>query len=189
MKTLTRCSLALAVAATTCLAAQAQTPTKRKPGLWEVQQTHQSGQVGGQQMPSMAEMQAMMAQMPPAQRAQMEKMMRQQGIGLTDKPNVTRYCLSKEMAERDPTAQPPDPNMKCEHRFTPVSSSEARFSFTCTGPQGTAKGEGRGWDITPEGYKTSMTMQGTSNGQPMTMKMEQTAKWLGSDCKGIKPLQ
>jgi hypothetical protein len=188
MKTFRPLTLCIAVAAL-CAGAQAQTLTKRKPGLWEVQQTQQSGQVAGQKMPSQAEMQAMMAQMPPAQRAQMEKIMREQGVGLTDKPNVMRHCLSKEMAERDPTAQAPDPNMKCEHQVVPVSSSEAKFAFTCTGPQGGVKGEGRGWDITPEGYKTSMAMQGTVNGQPMSMKMEQTAKWLGADCKGIKPMR
>jgi hypothetical protein len=188
MKTFRHLALA-AVLAAACGTLHAQSLVKRKAGLWEVQQTQQSGQVGGQKMPSQAEMQAMMAQMPPAQRAQMEKMMREQGVGLTDKPNVMRHCLSQEMADREPTAQPPDPSMKCEHKVTPVSSTEAKFAFACTGPQGGVKGEGRGYDMTPEGYKTSMTMQGTMNGQPMTMKMEQTAKWLGADCKGLKPMK
>ncbi|PPE69994.1 DUF3617 domain-containing protein [Caldimonas thermodepolymerans] len=181
-----RLSLALWLACA-CAAVQAQDLVKRKPGLWEVQ-TRQSGEAAGQKLPSQAEMQAMLARLPAAQRAQMEKMMREQGVGLTDRPDVMRYCLSPEMAARDITAQPSDPNMKCEHKLTPVSATEVKFSFTCTSPHGNSRGDGRAWDITPEAYRTSMTMQGTMNGQPMSMKMDQTAKWLGSDCRGIKPL-
>lgn len=169
-------------------AGQAQTLSKRKPGLWEVQQTQHSGQVAGQAMPSKREMDAAHAKMTPAQRQQLEQGMRERGLGLGSKPGAMRYCLSPQMAERDAFAQAPDPSMKCEHSLSPTSSSEARFSFSCSGPQGSLKGEGRGWNITPEGYRTSMTMEGTIQGQPMSMKMEQTGRWLGSDCQGIKPL-
>ncbi|AKJ26911.1 DUF3617 domain-containing protein [Caldimonas brevitalea] len=177
------------VAALALPSAQAQsTLVKRKPGLWEVRQTHQSGQVSGQQMPSNKEMEAALATMTPAQRKQVEQTMRERGLGLSQKPGTMRYCLSPQMAERDPLSQPPDPSMKCDHKVDPVSGTEARFSFTCTGDQGAIKGDGRGWDLTAEGYKTSMAMQGTINGEPVSMKMEQSGRWLGSDCKGLKPL-
>lgn len=189
MKTMLKsCAVPLALALCAVAIAQPQAPIKRKPGLWEVQLTHQSGQVAGQQMPSPEQMEAMRAQMPRAQRAELDRMMRERGMGLTDKAGVVRHCLSAEAAERGPMVQPPDAGMKCEHQMTPVSASEARFSFSCTGPQGQMQGEGRAWDLTPERYRTSMTMHGTMNGQPMTMSIAQAGRWLGSDCQGIKPL-
>lgn len=167
---------------------QAQTLSKRKPGLWEITQTQQGAQVDGEQMPSSEEIAQMMAQMPAAQRQQMEKMMRERGGGLSaSRPNTIRYCLTPEMAARDTFAQPPDPGMKCKHDVKAVSSSEARFTFTCSGPNGSFKGEGRSTGMSPEGYKTSISMQGTMEGTPMSMRTEQTGRWLGSDCQGLKP--
>ncbi|MCW7538868.1 DUF3617 domain-containing protein [Aquabacterium sp. A7-Y] len=179
--------LALA-AAVSAGASQAQTLTQRKPGLWEVQHTQQAGQVAGQAMPSQRELETALGRMTAEQRRQVEQTMRERGVGLTGKPGTMRYCLTQAMVERDPLSQPPDPSMKCEHSVQPKSATEASFSFSCTSPQGTLKGQGRGWNITPEGYRTSLAMEGTMNGQPMSMKMEQNARWLGSDCKGIKPL-
>lgn len=182
-----RCLCGLVLLAATAAVA-AQSPVKRKPGLWEVELTEQRGHVAGQPMPSPEQMEAMRAQMPKAQREQMDKLMRERGMGMTDKATTVRHCLSPQAAERGPIVQPPDAGMKCDHRMTPVSAQEARFSFICTGPKGQLQGEGRAWDLSPEHYKTSMTMQGTVNGQPISMSMTQTGRWLGSDCQGIKPL-
>lgn len=180
-------ALAALAAALVAPPALAQAPVKRKPGLWEVQLTEQRGHVAGQAMPSPQQMEAMRAQMPKAQREQMDKLMRERGMGMTDKANTVRHCLSPEAAERGPLVEPPDAGMQCEHRMTPVTARELRFSFTCAGPKGRMQGEGRAWDLSPEHYKTSMTMEGSINGQPMSMSMTQTGRWLGSDCQGIKP--
>lgn len=181
--------LAACLLAATLGTAQAQTVAKRKPGLWEVTQTRQDSQIGGQALPSQKEIAEMMAQMPPEQRKQMEAAMRQQGVGMSAaRPNTLRYCLTPEMAQRDEMAMPPDADMKCQHSVKPVSAKETRFSFVCSGPNGKFQGEGRSWDVGPEGYKTATTMRGTVEGQPMTMKMEQSGRWLGADCKGLKPI-
>jgi hypothetical protein len=151
--------------------ASAQTLPQRKPGLWEVQTQTQG---------AMAEMQKQMdetlARMPPAQRQQMEAMMRQQGVGMTNKPGTLRICVSPAMAAREGLHQP-DPEMKCQHKFTPVSSREARYAFTCTGPG------------SPEGYQSESTIKGQHQGRPMTTQFKQSARWLGADCQGLKPLE
>lgn len=178
---------ALAAAFTLALAvgqiASAQTLPQRKPGLWEVQTQTQG---------AMAEMQKQMdetlARMPPAQRQQMEAMMRQQGVGMTNKPGTLRICVSPAMAAREGLHQP-DPEMKCQHKFTPVSSREARYAFTCTGPGGPTQGEGRVWDYSPEGYQSESTIKGQHQGRPMTTQFKQSARWLGADCQGLKPLE
>jgi hypothetical protein len=173
----------LALAVGPISSAQAQTLPQRKPGLWEIQtQTHGA----------MAEMQKQveeaLARMPPAQRQQMEAMMRQQGVGMTNKPGSLRVCVSPAMAARESVHQP-DPEMKCQHKFTAVSSREARFAFTCTGPDGPTQGEGRVWDYGPEGYQSESTIKGQHQGRPMTMQFKQSARWLGADCQGLKPLE
>ena len=112
---------ALAVAAT----AQAADPARRKPGLWEVQSTTQgTGAPGADSaMPDMKNMS-------PEQRAMVEKMMKDRGMGPGAKPNSFRYCLSKERAEKDFVPQT-DPDTDCTHKMDATSASEAKFSFSC----------------------------------------------------------
>ncbi len=164
-------------------AVAAQTLTARKPGLWELKTTHQGGPMADAQK----QMEAAMASMPPAQRKQMEEMMRKQGVGVGGQPGVMRICVSPAMAARQDFAQP-DPKDNCQHKVTPVSSSEAKFSFTCKGDDGPSSGEGRLWDLTPEGYKSQMKLQSRHEGKPVTMDVQQSARWVGADCQGIKPL-
>jgi hypothetical protein len=173
-----RLAVALTAAAL-CAGATAQT-TPRKPGLWEVQTQH-----SGSAMPDMAKM---LADMPPAQRAQMEKMMKERGVAAGGAPSSMRYCLSPEKAAQEPMAQA-DPDTKCEHKTGSRAGGETRFSFTCTGKDGTKmQGEGRTFDTTPEKYAMEMTTRTSQGGQPMEMRMSQRGKWLGADCKGLKPL-
>lgn len=171
-------AIALA-AAVACSAAVAQ-PAARKPGLWEVQTQHAGGA-----MPDMAKM---LAEMPPAQRAQVEQMMKERGVATGGAPSSFRYCLSPEKAAQEPMAQA-DPDTKCEHKVAGRTGGETRFSFTCTGKDGTKmQGEGRTFDTTPERYAMEMTTRTLHQGQPMEMRMSQRGKWLGADCKGLKPL-
>lgn len=175
--------LAAALAAAS-LPAAAQTLTARKPGLWEIKTTHQ----GGPMAEAQKQMEAAMASMPPAQRKQMEEMMRKQGVGMTGQPGAMRLCVSPAAAARQDFTRP-DPKADCQHKVTPVSGSEAKFSFTCKGAGGPSSGEGRVWGLTAEGYQSQMKMQSMHEGKPVTMDMQQTARWLGSDCQGIKPLE
>jgi len=185
-----RLTSALALAIASAAAAQAQTLPERKPGLWEVQVTHK-GAMADMQKQAQQQMQAAMARMSPEQRKQMEQMMAGRGVpmpGAGGNSEALRICLTPEQAARELDPRP-DPGQRCERQITPVSASEARFTVSCSGPEGRMTGEGRAWDISPTGYRMqmSMKMQGQGAG-PQTMEMEQTARWLGADCKGVKPI-
>ncbi|MCO5102019.1 MAG: DUF3617 domain-containing protein [Burkholderiaceae bacterium] len=162
-------------------AAHAQTLPQRKPGLWEVKI-----QMQGMLAEMQKQMQAALDGMNPAQRKQLEQMMKQQGMADLSGPH--RYCLTPEQAAREALASP-DPELDCTHKLSPVSSSEAKFSFSCTGRDGKTTGTGRIWNMSPERYQMEMTMKGNTPAGPQEMQMEHSARWLGSDCKGTKPMQ
>lgn len=176
------------LAAAVCLAASAwaaPTLTQRKPGLWEVQTT-----TAGAGMPQAPNMKDMMANLPPEQRARVEQMMKDQGVGMGARPNSFRMCLSKEQAEKNEMSVQPDPDTHCDNTMTPVSSREAKFTFQCRRKDGsTMKGEGRAYDLTPESYAMDLRMTVQQHqGAPMTMQTAQRGKWVGADCKGLKPI-
>jgi hypothetical protein len=170
------CTLAV-LAAVASVSASAQ--ALRKPGLWEVQTKNT---VAG--MPNMEEM---MAQVPAAQRAQMEQMMKQQGMAMGGPPGSLRYCLTAERAAKE-AVPASDPNMRCDNKMGKRTDTEVRFSFTCTAKDGSAiTGEGRAHDITPERYAMDLDMKTMREGRPMQMRVEQKGRWLGADCQGVKP--
>jgi Spy/CpxP family protein refolding chaperone len=173
--------IALCALAALCVAAASvQSQTQRKPGLWEVQSKH-----SGAGMPNMEEM---LAKVPPAQRAQVEQMMKQQGAGTGGAPNSFRYCLTPERAAKE-MVPASDPDTQCEHKMGARAGSEQRFSFTCKSKNGNmVEGDGRSYDVTPESYALDMNMKTVREGKPMQMRMEQRGRWLGADCKGLKPL-
>ena len=168
------------LAALAAAGALAQPQVQRKPGLWEVQSKH-----SGAGMPNMQEM---LANVPPEQRAQVEQMMKQQGVGMGARPNTFRYCLTPERAAKE-MVPASDPDTRCEHKMGARSGAEQRFAFTCKAKDGsTVDGDGRAFDISPEGYGLDMNMKMVRDGKPMQMRMEQRGRWLGADCKGLKPL-
>jgi hypothetical protein len=171
--------------ASLALGSQAADPPKRKPGLWEVQTSTQGAGVPQGGMPDMNEA---MKNMSPEQRAMVEKMMKDRGVGVGAKPNSFRYCLTKERAEREFVPQP-DPDTECTHHMDSTSSSEAKFSFSCKRKDGsTVQGQGRAYNLTPESYASEVDMKMQHQGKPMQLHTEQKGKWLGADCQGLKPL-
>lgn len=183
MNKTTFAALALLAGATTAASAT-DLMAKRKPGLWEIQ-----GQAGGATVDAMnKQMEAAMAKMTPEQRAQMEGFMKKRGTAAGGMGTTHfRYCLTPEKAATESFAKP-EPDADCTQNLVQSSATEVKFSFSCKRKDGrTEQGEGRAWNIGPEGYQLSMHISGTErNGQPMDLKVEQTAKWLGADCKGVK---
>lgn len=180
-----------AVALLIAAPAASQDLPKRKAGLWEIQVTH-GGDLAELQKQARQKMQAAMAGMNPEQRRLMEQMMAGRGIatpGAAGAPQVHRFCLTPAQAARELDARP-DPGQRCSQKITPVSASEARFTVTCDGPDGKSSGEGRVWDLSPNGYRMQMTMTMQGKGAPGSQKMEMSheARWLGADCKGVAPL-
>jgi hypothetical protein len=162
--------------------AQAQTI---KPGLWEItQKTNVDGRDMGAQM---AQMQAQLEKMPPAQRKMMEEMMAKQGVSMPGTAGggamTLKTCLSKEMVEKNQLApQQGD----CTHSQQPRSGNTMKFSFQCKNPPSTGEGE-----VTFSGsdaYTTKVRVTTQRGGQQHTATMEGSSKWLGADCGSIKPM-
>ncbi len=169
----------LALGATLAVPAAAQSI---RPGLWEI--TNKMESADGSMQAAMAEMQEELAQMDPAQRQAMEKMMAQQGVSLSATPGGgmrTKMCLTREMAAR--ADLPVQTQGNCKHQRSPAAGGKFKFSFTCTNPQSSGEGE-----VSFKGdtaYTTKMTVRNAGD-EPMTM--EASARWLGADCGNIKPM-
>lgn len=166
----------LALAATSALA-----DSGMKPGLWEMRVIKQI--VDGQDMAAqMAEaqkqMQKMLADMPPAQRKQMEQAMG--GQAAMPSNNTQRICISPAMAADDKPVVPTE--AKCEPSKVQRSGNKTTYELNCPNMKG--KGESI---VSGDTITSKMDMVVTERGERHTMQSESQMKYLGSDCKGIKP--
>ncbi|MBN9426107.1 MAG: DUF3617 domain-containing protein [Burkholderiales bacterium] len=163
-------SLLLAAAAAlpaAAVAADALPPVK--PGLWEMQ-------VRSPELDQMrAQMQAQMAKMSPAQRAQMEAMMGQAGFGVGP-GGTTRVCITPEMVKQAPMSVPD----KCKGSWQ-VKGRLVSFEYTCQdGTQG--RGETHyGSDTAFSGWIESASPRGKQ-------RIENSGRWVAADCGNVKPL-
>jgi len=171
--------LVLATAALGCAA------QNMKPGLWEI--TNQV-QVGGKDMgEAMAQMQKQMASMPPEQRKMMEDMMAKQGVQMGTNANgglSVKVCMTQDMVERNQISPPGD---NCTSSSTPRVGSSMKFSFSCTKPPSSGKGEVT--FTSPEAYSMKMTSTSGAAGKEGSVNMQATGRWQGANCGNVKPLQ
>jgi hypothetical protein len=179
MKTVAFALAALAGTVAVPAAAQAL-----KPGLWEMQ--HKAGSNPDVDK-AMADMREQMASMPPEQRKQMEQMMASRGMSMSPAAGAgmaVRMCLTKEMIERNEVT---DTRGDCKTTQRQRSGNTLTMAFTCTNPPST--GETRVTFDSPESYSSRTTITSRTNGQPETMTVEGTARWLGADCGSVKRMQ
>lgn len=176
--------IAMAVGASVACSAHGQALDQRKPGLWELQYTVQGSEMQAEQ----AQMAERLAKMPPEKRAQMEAYLQQHGIGVTAGPGgapmtTMRFCLTpqdiaeqsgrnllKGMRERD-----------CNTKILSQTAREVHVHAVCPKPDD-AMGEidARIYDLSPDHYAVEMKTRGRRG----DMRMQQKARWLGSDCRG-----
>jgi Protein of unknown function (DUF3617) len=160
-----------------------------KPGLWEIaSRVGGSGEMGAKMAAAQAQMRQQLAEMPPAQRKQMEQMLAQQGMNMGTGAGsgiTTRICISKEMAARN---QPPTQQQgNCKQEYTQRNGNTTRFKFTCANPPSSGTGE-----VTlhsAESYSMKMTTTSQTKGGPEQMSMDAQGKWLSNDCGNIKPVK
>lgn len=162
--------------------ASAQT---QKPGLWEISTKTQSD--NKEMAAAMATMQKEMAALPPEQRKMMQDMMAKQGMNLEMAPGGAmnlKVCMTPEMVARDQVA-PPDEG--CTHSFSPRVGNSMKFSFKCTEP--VTSGRGEVVFISPEAYRMTMTGSSTESGKTHNISMQTTGRWLGAQCGAIQPMK
>jgi hypothetical protein len=159
-----------------------------KPGLWETQVTKQvvdgkdtTAQLNG----ATAQMQKMMANMSPEQRAKMEAMFKSNGASLEPGGGV-RLCISPEMANRDTPWV--DPKGRCQPAKVSRSGNQATFEVNCASNGTTTTGKGVS-TISGDSVSSVMDMTTTkSGGDTRVIHMETAMKFLGADCGDVKPL-
>lgn len=152
------------------------------PGLWEIQ-----NKMGGnpEMDKAMAQMQKQMANMPPAQRKQMEAMMGQNGVSIGAGGAMTvKVCITPEMAAR--AEMPSQTHGECTSSLVSRSGGTIKSKFSCTNPP--ASGEGTYTFSGDKAYTMHMVMQTMRNGKPESMTMDGQGRWLAADCGAVKPI-
>ena len=160
-------------------AARAQT---QAPGLWE--HSFKMKSASGEMEKAQAQMQAQLDAMPPAQRQQMEAMMKSRGVAMGAQGTTAKFCLTKEQA-----AKPPEARLTGDCKPTDIkrSGNTMTYRFACTSPQQLV-GEGQLTHVSDKAYTGSANVTTQVKGQAQQMTMDMSGKWLGADCGDIKPL-
>lgn len=167
---------AFAIAAA-AFATQAQTAPPIKPGLWQI---HSEREVNGQKVPDASER---LKNMSPEKRAQIEALMKQHGVA-AGAAGMGQVCYTRETLERSPWA---DQANDCKATFSNRSGSSWKWHTTCPGPGYEADGEAVFPDH--ENYTVKSTSVTKIGDQVRNSRTTITAKWLGADCGGLKPLE
>ncbi|TAK94423.1 MAG: DUF3617 domain-containing protein [Aquabacterium sp.] len=156
-----------------------------KPGLWEV--TPDSQMINGKPLPDMsAKLAEQMKRMPPEMRAQMEAQMKARGLQMAPGSNgmAMRMCITKDMLNQNRWQKM---DGRCQNTSLKQSGSTWSWKFSCTEPA--SEGEGSTTFQGSEAYTSDMEIRSSRNGQTQTMNMKHHAKWLSSDCGGLKPFE
>ena len=142
-----------------------------KTGLWETTTTMQ---LAGVSIPADT-----LAKMPPAQRAQMEQMMRSMGAG-APRTQKEKSCITekdlKEGAFRNATEQ----NQQCKYTTVSATARHQEYTFQCM-EQGHAA-NGRMVLDAADGTHVQGTADVKSDAANINIKF--SSQWLGASCAG-----
>jgi hypothetical protein len=161
--------------------ARAEETMQMRPGLWENHFTvkSQSGDIER----SLRQMQEQLASLPPEQRQMMEQMMADQGMQIGAGGQSVKVCISKEQAER---GMVPQQEGNCRQDLIERTRTTLKYRFSCSGNP-PSSGEGEVTIISPTAYSGKAIVNTMVQGKPEHMTMEQTGKWISSDCGNLKP--
>ncbi|MYN41929.1 DUF3617 family protein [Duganella sp. FT109W] len=166
----------IALAVLTAIQAQAQTI---KPGLWELNSKVRTGNAQTDQAVSAALSQ--LAALPPAQRAQVESMMAQNGVSVpqagADGSLRVTACVTPAMAAR--RELPLGQQGKCSAQQTPVAGG-VDVTFSCTDPASSGSGQVRMQG--DSAYTASLQVTNNSGTGPQQATVESSGRWLAASC-------
>jgi hypothetical protein len=144
-------------------------PLAMKPGLWEVTVTTKM------QLPE-----AMLANLPPDRRAQMEAMMGGRG----GQPNVVKSCLTRESLSKALNFGA-DAKRSCQYKLVTSSPAKQEVDVECAAKDGkTTVGKMTFEAVSPESGRGRMLM--TQDGGTK-VDMTFSSRYLGPDCGDVKP--
>jgi hypothetical protein len=179
----TKVLLSAALAGLCLLAADAIQPIKAKLGVWEITSTTQmSGMPQASAAPSIPA--DKLAQLPPAQRAQIEAMMKQRAGGGAPRTTVRQTCVTQEKLDKGAFS---DEKSSCQRTISKSTPKSFEMHEVCTDTDGSQHTADAKYDVTGENsMKGSVKVVATRAGRTMNMNMDLTGKWLSSDCSTIK---
>jgi hypothetical protein len=166
----------IAICAAAALPLLAAEKLAAKTGLWE---TTTIMNMGGAAMPAMPALPPeVLANLPPAQRAQVEQAM----SAMSGKPITAKSCVTEKDLAEGAFRQQPQQDMQCT--FSAVSSTPKRqeTTFQCTTPAGPAEGKLTVDVVDATHVKGIMQVKA----QQMTLDTKFDSKWLGADCGATK---
>ncbi|HEV3140465.1 MAG TPA: DUF3617 domain-containing protein, partial [Vicinamibacterales bacterium] len=165
-----------ALSLTAAIAAQAPMMDV-KLGLWEITTKTNMGGASPPAMPKMSDED--LAKIPPAQRAQIEAMMK----GAAGAPMTLKSCLTKEKYEKG-LAMQQRPNQNCTQTITNNTRTSMDASVVCTQPASTSTVHMEA--TSPTSYTGVVKSKSTQRGREMDITIEMSGKWLGADCGDVK---
>ncbi|WP_426142495.1 DUF3617 domain-containing protein [Pseudomonas sp. DWP3-1-2] len=161
-----------------CLAAPMAQAQMLQPGLWEL--TSSNMLVDGQPLPDLQMMLGQLQNLPPEQRAMMERMMEKQGVALGGKG--VRFCLTESQVKSDDIPLT-DPKSGCNQQVTARNGKNWNFKFSCPKAQGT----GQAQFLSDREFTTKVIGTFNATGQQQNGSMDTRAVWLGQQCGAVKP--
>ena len=175
-----------------------------KAGLWQnniVLDKKSMGDMQAQQAEqmkaAMEEMKKQFANLPPEQRAQMEAMMKQSGMKITDEAvsfnnnqvqvsqsgTTVKSCITQAEIDR---GELPDDAEGCGTTLKKIGDNRYKSTHSCDAEDGAA-GESEITFQSPKHYTGKGTMRQVVDGKPMSIAFTMEGTWLASDCGDIKP--
>ena len=159
-------------------------PLDAKLGLWESTTTHEME--GMPAMPAVPQIsQEKLDKMPPAQRAQIEAMMKNRGNLGAPRTTTSKFCMTKESLSRGFNI-PENKEASCTSQIVSSSSSKTQIHIDCTPSGGKSAGDVTIERIDGEHIKSNMIMKTTTGERTMTIKMNSSARWIASVCGDVK---
>jgi uncharacterized protein DUF3617 len=158
-----------------------------KPGLWEVKIVKQvvDGRDQTAQVAGAADrMQQMMANLPAAQRAQMEATMKQHGVAQGGDGGF-RICITPEMARRDKPIM--DKDGRCQPATVTHDGNQMTYEFSCTINGATTTGKGVS-TIAADHVDTHVEMtRSDAKGGSHVVQNETQMTFVSADCGDVQP--
>ncbi|MEO8315742.1 MAG: DUF3617 domain-containing protein [Pseudomonadota bacterium] len=164
----------MAICAAVALPLLAAEKLNAKIGLWE---TTATVNMGGMAMPALPP--DVLAAMPPAQRAQIEQMMKPQ---MTPRTTTDKSCVTEKDLQEGAFGQQSQEDMKCTFTVVSSTSKHQETNFQCTSPAGPAAGKLVVDVIDATHVKGTMQMKA----QQISIESKFDSKWLGADCGTTK---
>jgi hypothetical protein len=177
-------SLALAFLAGALARAADPVPMDIKSGEWEYTVTTQ---MAGMQMPQTAKQMPQLtpeqlAQIPAAQRAQVEAMMKQGANPGAPRTTTNKNCVKKE----DLAKLNPRDDKTCKMTLVSSSRSKQEIKMDCDSNGGKQTGTMVIEALNSESMKFDIQVAANQNGQPMNMAINGTGKFLSATCTDSK---